>query len=185
MSTAALPHSDQAVAPSGPAATTSGFQQISLGIIRLGFGWALFWSGIDKLFGLGFATKPEQSVLAGVSPTKGFLLHGLDADAPAAALLKPLAGHPVADALFLLATVGAGLALLVGIGTRIAAIGGGILMLNLWFASLPLQYNPVLDQHLFYAIAALSVVAFDSGRYLGLGTAWRRVPLVQTHRWLI
>ena len=67
MSTAALPHSDQAVAPSGPAATTSGFQQISLGIIRLGFGWALFWSGIDKLFGLGFATTTgvHKTMVAG------------------------------------------------------------------------------------------------------------------------
>ena len=43
-------------------------------------------------------------------------------------------------------------------------------MLNLWFASLPLEYNPFLDQHLFYAVAALSVLAFDSGRYLGLAT---------------
>ena len=159
-------------------------QQVSLGLIRLGAGWALFWSGIDKVFGLGFGTAPAQSVLAGASPTKGFLLHGLPADAPAAALLKPLAGHPVADALFLLATVGAGLALLLGIGTRVAAVGGAILMLNLWFASLPLEYNPFLDQHLFYAIALLSVPVFDSGRYLGLGNAWRSLPLVRDHRWL-
>ncbi|MFT4295201.1 MAG: DoxX family protein [Micropruina sp.] len=160
-------------------------QQISLGLLRIGFGWALFWSGIDKIFGLGFATTPEQSVLAGISPTKGFLSFGLPEGAPAAALLKPLAGHPVADALFLLATVGAGLALLLGIGTRVASIGGGVLMLNLWFASLPLEYNPFLDQHLFYAIAALSVLAFDSGRYLGLGNAWRRLALVRANRWLI
>lgn len=159
-------------------------QQISLGLIRLGVGWALFWSGIDKVFGLGFSTPPAQSVLAGASPTKGFLLYGLPADAPAAALLKPLAGHPVADALFLLATVGAGLALMLGIGTRVAAIGGAVLMLNLWFASLPLEYNPFLDQHLFYAIALLSVPVFDSGRYLGLGNAWRNLPLVRDHRWL-
>ena len=185
MSAAAINQSDQFTATPSAASAPSRLQQLSLGLLRVGFGWALFWSGIDKVFGLGFATKPEQSVLAGVSPTKGFLMHGLDADAPAAALLKPLAGNPVADALFLLATVGAGLALLLGIGTRVAAIGGGILMLNLWFASLPLQYNPVLDQHLLYAIAALSVLAFDSGRYLGLGTWWRQVPLVRANRWLI
>ena len=58
-------------------------------------------------------------------------------------------------------------------------------MLNLWFASLPLEYNPFLDQHLFYAVAALSVLAFDSGRYLGLGNAWRNLPLVRANRWLI
>lgn len=159
-------------------------QQVSLGLIRLGVGWALFWSGIDKVFGLGFGTAPGQSVLAGASPTKGFLLHGLPADAPAAALLKPLAGHPVVDTLFLLATVGAGLALLLGIGTRIAAIGGAVLMLNLWFASLPLEYNPFLDQHLFYAIALLSVPVFDSGRYFGLGNYWRSLPPVRGRRWL-
>lgn len=185
MSTTAIDSSEHLDSSPTTKSTLLPLQQVSLGMLRLAFGWALFWSGIDKVFGLGFATKPEQSVLAGVSPTKGFLLHGLEADAPAAALLKPLAGNPVADTLFLLATVGAGLALLLGVGTRVAAIGGGVLMLNLWFASLPLAYNPFLDQHLFYAVAALSVLAFDSGRYLGLGTPWRNLPLVRGNRWLI
>ena len=66
-----------------------------------------------------------------------------------------------------------------------ARMGSRVLMLNLWFASLPLEYNPFLDQHLFYATAALSVLAFDSGRYLGLGNAWRNLPLVRGNRWLI
>ncbi len=184
MSTTSVDRSESPATSSNATSSLLPLQQISLGMLRLGFGWALFWSGIDKVFGLGFATTPEKSVLAGVSPTKGFLL-GLEPDAPAAALLKPLAGHPVADALFLLGTVGAGLALLLGIGTRIAAIGGGVLMLQIWFASLPLAYNPFLDQHLFYAAAALSVLAFDSGRYLGLGNAWRSLPLVRANRWLI
>lgn len=96
------------------------------------------WSGIDKVFGLGFGTAPAQAPCSRAHPPRRFLLHGLPADAPAAALLKPLAGHPVADTLFPLATVGAGLALLLGIGTRVAAVGGAILTLNLWFASLPL-----------------------------------------------
>lgn len=184
MSTTAINRSESHAPPSNSTSPLP-LQQVGLGMLRLGFGWALFWSGIDKVFGLGFPTTPEQSVLAGASPTKGFLLYGLQPDAPAAALLKPLAGNPVADALFLLATVGAGLALLLGVGTRIAAIGGGVLMLNLWFASLPLEYNPFLDQHLFYAIAALSVLAFDSGRYLGLGNVWRSLPLIRANRWLI
>ena len=185
MSATSLNRSESHAPPVGTTSTPLPLQQVGLGMLRLGFGWALFWSGIDKVFGLGFATTPEQSVLAEVSPTKGFLLYGLQADAPAAALLKPLVGNPVADALFLLATVGAGLALLLGVGTRVASIGGGVLMLNLWFASLPLEYNPFLDQHLFYAVAALSVLAFDSGRYLGLGNAWRNLPLVRANRWLI
>ncbi len=185
MSTTSIDRSESHAPPASSTSSLLPLQQVSLGMLRLGFGWALFWSGIDKVFGLGFATAPEQSVLAGVSPTKGFLLYGLEPDAPAAALLKPLAGNPVADALFLLATVGAGLALLLGVGTRIASIGGGVLMLNLWFASLPLAYNPFLDQHLFYALAALSVLAFDSGRYLGLGNTWRELSLVRANRWLI
>ncbi len=184
MTTTTVSHAQNPVSVPGAGVESRRFQQISLGLIRLGVGWALFWSGLDKVFGLGHPTTPEQSVLAGASPTKGLLLYGLPADAPAAALLKPLAGNPVADTLFLLATLGAGLALILGVGTRLAAVGGAVLMLNLWFASLPLEYNPFLDQHLFYAIGLISVLAFDSGRYLGLGTVWRRLPFVRTQPWL-
>ena len=70
MSATSLNRSESHAPPVGTTSTPLPLQQVGLGMLRLGFGWALFWSGIDKVFGLGFATTPEQSVLAGVSPTK-------------------------------------------------------------------------------------------------------------------
>ncbi|MEK6968627.1 MAG: hypothetical protein AABX51_08445, partial [Nanoarchaeota archaeon] len=48
-------------------------EQISWGVLRISLGLVFFWAFIDKLFGLGFATTPEKSWLAGGSPTAGFL----------------------------------------------------------------------------------------------------------------
>ena len=42
-------------------------------VLRIALGFVFLWAFLDKLFGLGFATTPEKSWLAGGSPTFGFL----------------------------------------------------------------------------------------------------------------
>ena len=44
-------------------------------VLRLMMGLIFLWAFVDKLLGLGFATKPENSWLNGGSPTSGFLLN--------------------------------------------------------------------------------------------------------------
>lgn len=87
------------------------------------------------------------------------------------------------DTLYLLGTFGAGLALILGVTIRIAALGGAALFVMLWFSSLPLEHNPFFDEHLFYAIACLAVAALDDGR-IGLGGWWRSTGLVRRAPWL-
>src|SRR5205814_4869943 len=41
--------------------------------LRLAPGWVFLWVFIDKVFGLGYATKSANSWLNGGQPTKGFL----------------------------------------------------------------------------------------------------------------
>jgi thiosulfate dehydrogenase [quinone] large subunit len=144
----------------------------------------LLWAGLDKVFGWGLSTPSGEALVDGVSPTRGFLQFGLAEGSPAAAVLQPLAGNPVVDVLYLLGTVGAGLALLLGVGVRLAGIGGAVLFGLLWFSSLPLEHNPFLDEHLLWALACLVVVAGDAGRHLGLGTWWQSTTLVTRARWL-
>jgi len=168
-----------AAAPPAPAILGS-----LLGVLRIALGWVLLWAGVDKVFGLGYPTEDGQAVIDGASATEGYLQHALTPGSAAEPLLQPLAGNPLIDVLYLAGTLGAGVALLLGVGVRIAGLGGAALFVMLWFSSLPLEYNPFLDQHLFWALSCLLVVAADAGRHLGLGRWWQSTTLVSTRRWL-
>ncbi|MFE6734647.1 DoxX family membrane protein [Microbacterium sp. NPDC057650] len=157
---------------------------ILLGALRIALGWQLLWSGLDKVFGLGLGTEPGKAVINGFSPTRGYLEFGLDPAGFAFSALHPIAGHPIVDALFLLGTVGAGLALLLGVGVRIAGLGAAAFMLLLWVSAFPLANNPFLDEHLFAVAAALLLAFSPSGDHLGLGRLWRSTALVKRFGWL-
>ncbi|MEN5073697.1 DoxX family protein [Isoptericola cucumis] len=160
---------------------TSAAARRALATARLLLACVFLWPVADKSLGLGYATPPEAAWVAGASPTAGFLgsLTG-----PPAGLFGALAG-PVVDWLFMLGMLGTGLALLLGIGLRVAAVAGGLLMLSLWVATWPFapgSANPVVDQHLVY-VAVLAVLALTrSGDTWGLGRAWAgsRVPGTST-----
>ena len=72
-----------------------------------------------------------------------------------------------------------GLALIAGVGVRLTAITGGLLYVMMWLAALPLENNPVLDDHLLGA-AALAVIALTlAGDTWGLGRTWARTGIVR------
>jgi len=102
------------------------------GILRIAMGWILFWSFLDKLFGLGFATSAEKAWIAGGSPASGFLAFG--AKGPFAEFYQGLAGNPVVDCLFMMGLLFVGLALMLGIGVRIAGFAGALMMLLIYSA---------------------------------------------------
>jgi thiosulfate dehydrogenase [quinone] large subunit len=52
----------------------------------------------------------------------------------------------------MLGLLGLGLALISGIGLRIAAVAGSLLMIMMWFSLLPLVNNPIVDEHIIYAV---------------------------------
>jgi thiosulfate dehydrogenase [quinone] large subunit len=77
-----------------------------------------------------------------------------------------------------------GTALILGIGMRLAAVAGGLLLVLMWTAVLPPENNPFMDDHLIYA-GVLAVLALTAaGETLGLGKIWARLPLVQRLPWL-
>ncbi|MFI6226096.1 hypothetical protein ACIBCR_02115 [Micromonospora echinospora] len=150
--------------------------------IRIALGWTFLWAFLDKTFGLGFATEAKNAWIDGGSPTKGFLAFG--AEGPFQGLYHDIAGAVWADWLFMAGLLGIGLALLLGIGMRIAAVAGGLLYVMMWTVVLPPENNPVMDEHLINAalLAGLALVA--AGDTLGLGRAWAKLPLVQRFPWL-
>ncbi len=178
-----------------PAATTSASIASRLvAVTRIGMGLLFGWAFLDKLFGFGYATSSVGAWVNGGSPTKGFLgglKHG-----PFKSMFTSWAGDAWADWLFMLGLAGISVALLFGIGLRIAAVSGTLLLLLMWAAAWPLDRhtstgeltrstNPILDDHLIYAVVLLALAALYAGNTWGFGKRWARLNIVRDNRWLI
>lgn len=150
-----------------------------LGLLRIALGWMFLWAFLDKVFGLGFATASDKSWLSGVSPTLGFLKAGTSG--PFASFYHLIAGNPVIDWLFMLGLLGVGLALILGIGLKIASYAGSLMMLLIWSSVLPPKQNPFLDEHIIYILVLLTLPMFSAGEYLGLGNWWKNLNLVKKY----
>jgi thiosulfate dehydrogenase [quinone] large subunit len=150
--------------------------------LRLALGWVFLWAFLDKLFGLGRSTDSAKSWLNGGSPTKGFL--GNAVAGPFEGVYHSIAGAGWADVMFMAALLAIGTALLLGIGLRVAAVAGGLLLVLMWTAVLPPTTNPCMDDHLVYAgvLALLALTA--AGNTLGFGRQWAQLPIVQRLPWL-
>jgi thiosulfate dehydrogenase [quinone] large subunit len=150
--------------------------------LRIALGWMFFWAFLDKMFGLGFATQPDAAWIAGGSPTAGYLGHGTSG--LLAGLYQSLAGNPLVDWLFMLGLLGLGLSLLLGIGVQIAGYGGVIFVLLLWSSNLPPAQNPIIDEHIIYAIVLVGLAMVKAGQWVGLGKIWynavaKKYPILQ------
>ncbi|MCC7160112.1 hypothetical protein IT399_00045 [Candidatus Nomurabacteria bacterium] len=151
------------------------------GLLRLSMGLIFFWAFIDKLFGLSFATKPEQAWLLGGSPTTGFLkfaVHG-----PFATFYNSLAGMPIIDWLFMLGLLFVGITLTFGIFVRLGSLTGAT-MLFLMYTAIGIQpaNHPFIDDHFIYILVMIGLMVSNSGNYLGLGKYWSNTTLVQKFR---
>jgi len=148
----------------------------TLAAARISIGFVFLWAFIDKLFGLDHATKGANAWIRGGSPTTGFLK---GVDGPFAGAFNGMAGSAVADWLFMAGLLGIGLALTLGIGMRLAAATGALLLVFMWAASLPITTNPFMDDHLVYALVIVAAALLHNGETAGLGARWARLPLVR------
>ncbi|MBI4812415.1 hypothetical protein HY798_03185 [Candidatus Falkowbacteria bacterium] len=157
--------------------------QVIWGLLRLGMGWIFFWAFIDKVFGLGFATASGKGWLDGGSPTFGFLkfaTHG-----PLAGIYQSMAGNPVVDWLFMIGLLLIGLALLLGMGVKIAGYSGALMLVLMYTAGfMPPVHNPFLDDHIINAIIMIGLTVVDAGSWLGFGRWWGNTKIVQRFGWL-
>lgn len=171
------------VTPVAPAANTRAATtaRYLLAGIRIALGTIFLWAFLDKLFGLGYATTSAKSWLNGGNPTQGFLD---SANGPFSSFYHSIAGTGPANVLFMSALLAIGLALILGIGMRLAALGGAVLTVMMWAAVLPPASNPVLDDHLIYAAILIVLALLDAGNTLGLGRTWTATPLVRRNPWL-
>lgn len=160
-------------------ATTRTPGETLLALLRMALGGVFLWAFLDKTFGLGFSTKPAEAWIAGASPTAGYLRFAVEG--PLAGVFQAMAGNPLVDWLFMLAMGLGGLALILGIAVRPAALATGVTMGLIYLSAFPPAHNPLLDEHVVY-ILALGLVAWaNAGRVLGLGDWWQRHLVVREH----
>lgn len=163
------------------------------GALRMLMGFTFLWAFLDKMFALGFSTgrnaetgaidfMGDAAWINGGSPTEGFLQFGLHTKEPFLSFYQDLAGAAWVDWAYMLSMVGIGVALMLGIGTRLAAIGGIIWMAIFYTASAVWpEHNPVVDDHVVYAVVLAAIAYVGAGRFLGFGKAWRKTTLVKRY----
>lgn len=150
--------------------------------LRFVLAFIFLWAFFDKLLGLGFSTPPERAWVNGGSPTAGFL--GAT-EGPTSPFFQALAGNVLVDWLFMLGLLLIGLALLLGVGMRVAGVAGALLMLLMWAALMPGETNPLVDDHIVNALVFLGFAFFpEAGAVWGAGRWWQRQETVRRHAWL-
>lgn len=160
------------------------------GLARISLGLIFLWAFFDKLMGLGFATCRDAKTgvvtqmcskawLEGGSPTEGFLKFGTKG--PFADFYRSLAGNNFIDILFMTGLLLIGIALLFGIGMKIAAFTGSLLMLMMWSAALWPANNPVLDDHIVYVFVLAGLAFSNADQRLGLRSWWVKQDVVKRY----
>lgn len=154
-----------------------------IGTLRLILGWTWLWPFLDKLFGLGFSTPPENSWLSGASPTFGFLKFGTNSESPFNFIFVELLNHTaILDYLFMGMLGFVGIALITGVAVRLASVSGIIFMISVYLSSIPLVHNPLTDEHIIYAFILLMFIFTNAGKYgLSLGKKYQELAVIKKY----
>lgn len=125
-------------------------QKYTFVALRLSMGFIFFWAFIDKLFGLGFATKPSSAWIHGGSPTLGFLKFGVKG--PYAEFFHSLAGQAWVDWMFMAGLLVVGLTLILNKYVKWGAVVGSVMLALMYVALILPENNPIIDEHIIYIL---------------------------------
>lgn len=111
------------------------------------------------------------------------------------AVVSQATGTATSHALFLIGLAAIGVAVVLGVGLRISAVAGGVLVLLGWGAAWTLAAQaaagsgatpgPVGDLPPIYALVLVVLAVTYAGRTWGFGARWATLPVVRRHRWLV
>jgi thiosulfate dehydrogenase [quinone] large subunit len=150
----------------------------ALAALRFVIGWSFLWPFIDKVFGLGYATPIGKGMIDGGHPARGYLggVTGWFAG-----LFHPISNMgPVVDVVFMAALLAIGTALILGIGLKVAAFAGPLLLGLMYLAEFPLGVpsgtytNPLFDDHWIMALAIIFFALVRAGDEWGFGIYWSK-----------
>ena len=171
----------------------------ALSIARILIGFVFLWAFIDKLFALGFSTGKDSKTgvvdyfgpkawIHGAHVTEGYLK---SSSGPLGSFFSGLGAQRWTDWVFMIGLAGIGLALMFGIGTKVAAWSGVAMLAMMytthaWPGTVTGATNPFLDEHIVYGVTAVGIVFVELQRQaVGLGAWWRKLPIVQKNNWLV
>lgn len=146
---------------------------LPLAILRILLGFMFLWAFFDKMFGLGYSTTSQNAMMNGGSPTRGFLQYRSET-------LSALGDFfAVTDVIIMAAFLLLGLALILGIGMKIATIGGTLLLIMMYIGVFPPDTNPLIDYHIIYIFLLLAIYLANAGDFLGMGKQWKEMEIVK------
>jgi thiosulfate dehydrogenase [quinone] large subunit len=166
--------------------------EIGLLGLRLAIGFEFLWAFLDKTFGLGYQTSNAKAWIHGGSPTSGFL-SGVGVG-PLQGTFHSLSGVTAVDWLFMLGLLGVGVALILGVALRPAAISGCTMLAMMYVASWPFakvaggaptgSANPIIDDHVVSFMALIAIGAFAALSVGMISRRWSALTFVRSHSWL-
>ncbi|MBI4433509.1 DoxX family membrane protein [Candidatus Uhrbacteria bacterium] len=148
--------------------------QLWLTLLRVAMGWMLLYAGVTKLMNPAWTAA-------------GYLRNAATFPEFYQWLAQPehIAWVNASNAWGLTLL---GVALLLGIGTRIASVLGVALMMLYYFPVLrfpyPNAHSYIVDEHIVYALVLLVLAAVDAGRMWGLDGWCARLPWCRRYRFL-
>jgi thiosulfate dehydrogenase [quinone] large subunit len=178
---------------------------VVMGLLRLALGWTFLWAFLDKAFALGFSTGRvvdeagatvnidffgDAAWINGGSPTAGVL--GFALKGPFTDFYQTITGFQMTEAgptsaawvdwIYMGSMLLIGLALILGIGVKLASIGG-IAWMAIFYTATAIwpEHNPFVDDHVIGALVLAALFLANAGIYLGLGKVWQRTELVKKH----
>jgi len=181
-----------------PALTGHKVGWVFLSLTRIAVGFVFLWAFFDKLLGLGFSTCRtvaedgtftvdafcDKAWVNGGHVTEGYLVYGGNVNSPFHDFFVSLGAQRWTDWIFMIGLLGIGLALMLGIGTKIGAISGTLMLVFMYMTQMWPATNPILDEHLVYSLAIIGIVWVELGHQsIGFGKPWRK--LVGEKTWLV
>ena len=167
------------------AATTGRSHDAWWAAVRIAIGLVFLWAFMDKAVGLGFDTCRVQteegayaadidylcnaSFVKGGAPTFGFLELGTEGShtGDLFAWMAPAGPRDpnLADWGFMAGLLAVGVGLTFGAVTRVAAIGGAVMLVFMYLAGFVWpDHHPFLDDHLIYALVLAALAATGAGQ---------------------
>lgn len=157
--------------------TAEGRGGICLAVLRVLLGWTFVWAFLDKMFGLGFPSTADVAMINGGSPTEYYLSELVSG--PFSGFWGMLAGNPAVDWLLMFGLIAVGVAMMLGVASKLATVGFTVMLLLMFTLSLPPSDNPLIDYHVIYLVACPAVYWLEGFETLSLGPRWRELGIVK------
>lgn len=170
---------------------TGRWHQIGAALLRVTVGAVMLWAGLEKLIGtpggwsaagfLKFATagtlgwpfvsgEPAEGTI--YNPTHDFWVN----------LAANDTAIQVVNFLVVFGEIAIGVALILGLFTRFAALMGALMMAVFFIAAWDFAYG-IVNQHLTYLVVFLTVVGIGAGKYYGLDATLAESGFAKEHKW--